>query len=71
MRNLKIIEPDSMKFNIFRKEIAMNTNLGEVKMSYAEAFEIMWTLLDATVGINNDTLKLLERIDSEFCLDKF
>lgn len=71
MKDLKIIEPDSMKFNISRKEIAMNTNLGELKMTYAEAFEIMWTLLDATVGISQDTQKLLERIDKEFCLDKF
>ena len=71
MKDMKIIEPDSMKFNIARKEIAMNTNLGELKMSYAEAFEIMWTLLDATIGISEDTQKLLERIDNEYCLDRF
>lgn len=69
MKDLKIIEPDQMKFN--SKEIKFDSNLGEIKMSYEDAFEIMWTLLDATVGISEDTQKLLERIDKEFCLDKF
>lgn len=68
-KDLKIIEPDSMKFN--GKELKIGTNLGEVKISYGDAFEIMWTLLDATVGISQDTQKLLERIDKEYCLDKF
>ena len=63
-----------MKYNLFRQEIAMNTNLGELKMSYADAFEIMLTFLDAVetkVEKNEDIQKLLEKIDSEFCLDKF
>lgn len=69
MKDMKIINPDQMKFN--SKEIKFDSNLGEIKMSYADAFEIMWTLLDATVGVTDENLKLLERIDSEFCLDKF
>lgn len=69
MKDLKIIEPDQMKFN--SKEIKFDSNLGEIKMSYEDAFEIMWTLLDATIGVTDENLKLLERIDSEFCLDKF
>lgn len=69
MKDLKIIEPDQMKFN--NKEIKFDSNLGEIKMSYEDAFEIMWTLLDATVGVTDENLKLLERIDKEFCLDKF
>lgn len=69
MKDMKIIEPDQIKFN--GKELKMDTNMGEVKMTYEDAFEIMWTLLDATVGISEDTQKLLERIDSEYCLNKF
>lgn len=69
MKDMKIIEPDQIKFN--GEELKMDTNIGEIKMSYGDAFEIMWSLLDATVGISQDTQKLLERIDKEYCLDKF
>lgn len=69
MQRLKIIEPDTAKYN--GQTIKMQTNIGDIDLSYGDAFEIMWTLLDATVGINTEMQKLLERIDNEYMLDKF
>lgn len=69
MQKLEIIEADTMKYD--GKLIKMHTNMGDINLSYGDAFEVMWTFLDATVGINKETEQLLERIDNEFILNKF
>ena len=69
MNRLIILDPDSMKYK--EQIIKMKTNVGELQISYEDAFEIMWTLLDATIGISKETERILKQIDNEFMLDKF
>lgn len=51
--------------------IMFKCNLGEVYMSYADAWEIVYGSLDAFRVIDKHVDKVLENIDKEYDLGKF
>lgn len=68
MEKLTIIEPNKMAYN--GEQIKFNTNKGEFIISYEDAFEIVWTFLDA-VGELTKVEALMEKIDKDYNMGKF
>lgn len=65
---MKIID-NKLRYN--SNEIIIETDEGTKKISYSDAFEIAWSLFDATGYINKETEVFFEKIDKEYHLDKY
>lgn len=61
---LKIIDTN-LKYDL-NKHIYFKSNLGEIKMDFKDALEIMHTLLDATYNLNSTTEKIIYEIEDEW-----
>lgn len=70
MKELKIIEPTkTMKHD--GKNIYFKSNLGDIAMEYGEAFEIVYTTLDAMIGVGDDRAsELLEEMNRKYDLGR-
>lgn len=61
--DLKIVD-NNLKYDL-NKHIFLKTNLGELKIDFKDALEIMHTLLDATGHLNTEMYELIEDIEDE------
>lgn len=49
------------------KNIFFKSNLGDIVMDYGEAFEIVYTALDAMIGVGDDRVaELLEEMNKKY-----
>jgi hypothetical protein len=53
------------------KDIIFQSNIGQVEMSYSDAFELMYTTLDALGILTPEVEELLIYADKKYNLDKF
>ena len=69
MKDLKIINPGKMTYDT--KNIYFKSNLGDIVMDYGEAFEIVYTALDAMIGVGDDRVsELLEEMNKKYDLGR-
>lgn len=70
VEQLEILNPSKISYNCTDK-MFIDTNKGKVYISYTDMFELVESFFDATIGINDVIESILERIDAEYCLDKY
>lgn len=66
---VRITDVTLCKYNF--KDIIFQSNVGQVEMSYSDAFEVMWTTLDALGILDKYVEELLIYADRKYNLGKF